>query len=363
MRGLNLFLLLSLMLVGARCEARPLWPMPPLSSFDGARWGDLRLGQTTFRQIQAGYETGKGAFERSTELTRPKNTPLRIDLLWDKRGGDEVLEAIAIRFEGVGPNRMAVEKLFDPQSGAANHYPNTRFEAWRVASFAARGVAFFTLSEAQNETAPLLLLTFPRALNFANLPTQPTEVEERIDPHQNEPKIAEFGRIEVEFSDSDDDLALSSREKERVRDAIEYTTAAGTLRFRVGSAGKYQVNATGRDGGKRGGSVSATVSIEANGPYGTIRATGSDSDSWSWTKKEQENGEHRNGYELNRRLRDSFRDAVSAARREAEASFARQMEQSGPPPLEQVREGQWREIIENLRKSGRNEALYPLVLR
>lgn len=366
--GHFLWMLCAVLLSGRASEARPLWNMPPLSSFDGARWGDLRLGQTTFRQVRAAYETGDGIYVRSTELTQPKNTPLRVDLLWDKRGDQEVLEAIAVSFVGTGPLRAEVERLFDPQLRSENFTQKGRFEAWRVARLASKGVAFFTLGEPESETAPLILLAPPQSLRALStdlsnaLSSEYMPVETRFDPHENEPKRAEFGRIKIDFS-GDDDLELSRGERNRARDGIEEAEADGALRFSPRSDGRYEVSAKGREKGKNGGSVAVGVSIRGDGPYGTLSATGSATQSWSWSKKEQQREEFLDNDQLNRRLRDAFREALRDARRQAENSFARQMEKSGPPPLSQVRQEQWQQIIESVRAAGRNQALFPAILR
>ncbi|HEX9996997.1 MAG TPA: hypothetical protein VGB45_07640 [Abditibacterium sp.] len=350
-------------------NARPLWPIPPLSTFNGARWGDLVIGQTSFRAVQKSYETGKGDFERSTELTQPKNSPVRVDLLWNLRGKEEILGAIAVRFTGDGPKMSEIAGIFDPKSEfEVPFYWRGRYEDWRVAQFAPRGVAAFCMRYDQDESAPefapLLLLCEPRALQSVarTLSAEFAPVERRFDPHENKPKVMEFSGISVDI-DLDDNLRLPWSERPRTFDQIAEADAEGTIRYYRNGSGTYAVKVTGDDNGKKGGSISATVTIAGNGPYGALRATASGYDGWSWTKKDQENGKFRDESLLRTKVRDSYREAVSEARRDAEAKFARAMLDSGPPPLPVVREGQWREIIGGVRNWNAENAIAVGILR
>ncbi len=354
--------------LGGPCQAaaRPFWPIPALSSFDGSRWGNLQLNHTTFKGVQANYETGKGAYPGSTELSQPENTPLRVDLLWDKRGDTEILRAITVRFEGSGPKMSQIAALFDPQNqGGQAFYRPGRFEAWRVVRFAARGVTALTLTEgatteSATEFAPFLLLGPPNSPESVprGLVSAAVAVETRLDAHEGEPKVMEFGEIDLDTDLGDGDLYLLSSEVRRAESQIALADAQGTIRYRFGGDGSYQVRSSGADRGKKGGSVTVSAEIEGSGPYGPLRATGSGTESWTWSDKEKREERHRDERALAKKVRDAFRSALSQARREAEASFARQMLKSGPPPLAEVRESQWREIIENAR-AGREEIEIP----
>ena len=360
--------LFALFLANA-AHARPLWPIPPLSSFNGQSWGDLQIGVTDFRTVQKRYETGKGDFESSTELTQPKNSPVRVDLLWDKRGKTEILGAITVRFNGDGPKMSEIARIFDPTSQIETpFYRRGRFEDWRVAGFAPRGVVAFCWrpddEENLPEFAPLLLLCAPRALQSIarDLSAEFAPVERRFDPHENEPKVMEFSGISVDL-DLDDDLQLPWGEKRRTFDQIAESDAEGTLRYYKNGSGTYAVKVTGDDDGKKGGSISASVVIEGNGPYGALRASATGYDGWSWTKKEQESGKFLDESLLRTKVRDSYREAIAKARREAETKFARAMFESGPPPLAFVREAQWRDVIAGVRNWNADNAVAAGILR
>lgn len=345
------FLPLLICVLASRAHARPLWTVPPLSSFTGSQWGELQIGRTTFRQIRDRYETGKGAYERSTELSQPKNHPVRVDLLWVKQKDDEVLQAITVRFTGAPPQVEEIGRLYGtPENPPQTYFLPGRFEDWTVVNFPTRGVAAMTLREGQVVTTPLLLLTTPNSLASRDrrLSSQFTAIEERVDPHADEPKIMEFDEIDVDI-DLDDELHLPYGEKRRTVERIEDATADGTIRNRSRGDGFYRVKVTGNDRGSKGGNIYASVTISGNGPYGVIEATGSGSDSWSWSSQERKENRYKESRALESKVRDAYRDAVSEARTAAEASFARKMRESGPPPLWAVREAQWADIINDAR--------------
>jgi hypothetical protein len=347
----SLFPLFIVAALTQQVQAKPMWTIPALSTFNGSQWGDLRLGSTTFKQIRDRYETGKGAFERSTELSQPKNHPVRVDLLWIKQGEDEVLRAITVRFLTAAPRVEEIGRLYSTeQDPPETFFLPGRYEDWTTVSFKPRGVAAMTMREGEMVTAPLLLLTTPESLDTLprRLSSQFTTVERRVDPHEDEPKIMEFDDIDVDI-DLDDDLQLPYGEKRRTVDQIEDANAEGTIRSRSRGDGSYKVKVTGNARGSKGGSIYASVTISGNGPYGLITATGSGSDSWSWTSQERKDERYRESRALESKVRDSYRDAVTEARDAAEKSFAQQMRDSGPPPLWAVRESQWADIINDAR--------------
>ncbi|RYG71558.1 hypothetical protein EON80_05095 [bacterium] len=342
------FLLLAA--AAKQADARPTWTIPALSSFNGSQWGDLQIGRTTFRQIRDRYETGKGAYERSTELSQPKNNPVRVDLLWVKQGEEEVLRAITVRFNGPGPRVEEIGRLYATadQPVETFFWPG-RFEDWTVLRFARRGVAAMTLRDGEVVTTPLLVLTTPDAIGtVTRLSPRFTPVERRVDPHEDDPKVMEFDEIDVNV-DLDDDLELPYGEKRRTVDQIEDASAEGTIRSRSRGDGSYKVKITGNNRENKGGSIYASVTISGNGPYGPITATGSGSDTWGWSSQEKKDNRYKEYRYLQPKVRDTYRTAVSEARNAAEASFARQMRDSGPPPLWAIREGQWTDIVNDAR--------------
>lgn len=345
------FVSLLITALASQVQARPLWTVPPLSSFTGNQWGELQIGRTTFRQIRDRYETGKGSYERSTELSQSKGNPVRVDLLWAKQNEDEVLQAITVRFTGAPPQVEEIGRLYaTPENPPQTFFLPGRFEDWTVVGFPTRGVAAMTLREGQVVTAPLLLLTSPNSLSSLErrLSSQFTTIEERVDPHADEPKIMEFDEIDVDI-DLDDDLHLPYGEKRRTIERIEDATAEGTMRNRSRGDGSYRVKVTGNDRGSKGGNIYVSVTISGNGPYGVIEATGSGSDSWSWSSQERKENRYKESRALESKVRDAYRDAVSEARSAAEATFAKKMRESGPPPLWAVREAQWAGIINDAR--------------
>lgn len=329
----------------AQAKERPLWPVPALSSFNGSSWGNLQLGRTTFKQVQENYETGKGAYEHSTELTQPKNTPIRVDCLWNKVGAHEVLSAITVRFDGNGPNRSEVQHLFDPDNKQSEEiYMRGRYEDWKVVDFSPKGIAAFGLRSGDVETVPLLLLANPASLSALRQSLTETfmPVEERVDPYANRERVMEFGNIDITL---DDDLDLSDAERWRTRDRIKDAEAGGTIRYYRRGDGTYKVSMNGSK--KRdGGSVYVNVTISGEGPYGPLTASGSGSDTWKWRDKNKAKHDDEQGQVI-----DSYRAALRDARREAESAFAKAMRDAGPPSLDSIRDAQWTGLINAVREA------------
>lgn len=334
-------IILTALLASASFADRPLFSPPPLSTFDGSRWGGLVLEQMTFKDIRPHYETGDGAYELSTELTLPKNSGVRIDCLWAKRNKDKVLTAITVRYLGLTPSSEQLEKAFDPDATEGEAlYLRGRFEDWRIVRFPRRGVTAFQLRDGANYSTPLIMLSSPRNLSRLSPPleSEETPVEERVDPMADAPRVGEFGEITVDFDGSEtDDIPAWVRSD--LRNEVRDVSAGGTLRWQRGAGGYYRMKVSGtRNKKSAGGSFSVSTEIEALGPYGVIRTSSSDYESW---KPEND--------ESNRTPSAAFNRAVRDSRRDAEAKYQKAMLASGLPTIEAVREDRWRELITLLR--------------
>ncbi|BCM88251.1 hypothetical protein IAD21_00078 [Abditibacteriota bacterium] len=334
--------LLTALLASASLGApRPLFSPSPLATFDGTRWSGLALGQTTFKDIRARFDTGGGIYDRSTQLTMPKNSGLRVYCLWAKRGDDEVLTSVVLRYSGVTPSSDQLEAAFDPgaKQGQAL-YQRGRYEDWRVVRFPQRGVSAFQLRDGGNYTTPILVLSAPGSLASLSqqLVDEETAVEERIDPMENEPKVGEFGEITIDFDGNEtDDIPTWVRSD--TRDTLRDVSAGGTLRWNRGAAGYYRMRVSAsRDKKDEGGTYSVSTEIDAAGPYGTIHTTGSGSQRWK-----------RDDDDYPRTPAAAFDRAVREARRDAETKYQQAMVISGPPSLGAIREDQWTELVTLLR--------------
>ncbi|RYX83117.1 hypothetical protein EON83_16335 [bacterium] len=330
--------LTAVMASASMAAPRPMFTPAQLATCDGTGWAGLMLGQTSFKDIRARYDTGDGAFERSTQLTQPKNSGLRVDCLWNKVGQDEVLSAVALRYTGVTPSSDQLQQAFDPEGnqGEALYYSG-RYEDWRVVRFPQRGVTAFQLRQGENYSTPLLVLSPPNSLASLSQPLvhEETPVEERIDPMANEPKIGQFGEIIIDFVGKETDV-IPPYVRSDLRDDLRDANAGGTLRWSRGAAGYYRLRVTGTDSKKKdNGSFSVTTEIQAQGPYGPVSVTGSGTDRWK-----NDDG-HPPSYAFDR--------AMKEARRDAELKFENAMLASGPPTLEAVREGHWRDLVTLLR--------------
>ncbi len=320
---------------------RPQFSPAPLASFDGSHWSGLAFGQTTFKDIRAHYDTGGGDYDRSTQLTLPKNSGLRVNCLWAKRGDDEVLTAVVLRYSGVTPSSDQLQSAFDPDATQGQAlYKTGRFEDWRVVRFPQRGVTAFQLRDGGNYTTPMLVLSAPDSLARLSQPLvdQETPVEERVDPMADEPKLGEFGDITVTYDGDETDI-IPSRARSDFRDELHDVSAGGTLRWSRGSAGYYHVRVSGTTDKKgEGGSFSIATDIEAQGPYGLIHTSGSSYERWKL-----------NDGNDSRTPAAAFDRAIREARDDGESKFQTAMAASGPPSIESIREDQWSELVALLR--------------
>lgn len=334
-------IILTALFASASFADRPLFSPPPLSTFDGSRWGGLVLEQQTFKDIRPHYETGDGAYPLSTELTLPKNSGVRIDCLWAMRNKDKVLTAITLRYSGVTPSSDQLEKAFDPGATEGQAlYLRGRYEDWRIVRFPRRGVTAFQLRDGANYSTPLIMLSSPSNLSRLSGPLQgeETPVVERIDPMADAPKVGEFGEITVDFDGSETD-DIPSWVRSDVRNEIRDVSAGGTLRWHRGASGYYRMKVSGsRNKKSAGGSFSVSTEIEAPGPYGLIHVSSYDYESWKPEKDE-----------TNRTPSAAFNRAVRDSRRDAEAKYQKAILASGPPSIESIREDQWRELVTVLR--------------
>lgn len=341
MKRVSLFACALSLLVSTHVEARPLFQPAPLASFDGRSWSGLVLGQTTFKQLRPHFETKGGDFERSTVLELPKNCGLCVNCLWNKRGKDEVLSAITLRYSRFTPSQEQLERAFDPTASEGEAiYRRGRFEDWRVVRFPRRGVTAFQLRSGDVYATPLLVLSAPTSLARLSqtLVDEETGVERFVDPHEGESKIGEFGEVSVDF-EGREAADVPERVRFHIEDNLHEASAGGTLRWIRGGAGFYKMSVSAsraKDG--ESGSFSVSTQIEAHGPYGTIRVTGSGSQRW---KREDE--------DLPRTPASAFERAVREARRDAESKFQRAMLASGPPSLGSLRETQWLQLVSALR--------------
>jgi hypothetical protein len=356
-------------------KKRPLFVAPPLSAFDGKQWGNLKIGQTTFKEIQPLYETGTGDFERSTELTQAKSSPMRIDCLWYKDiDNREVLAAITVQFKGglvgqeeiikafgppkvpeplvqiqlnmdepeeeerpLDPNALGMEEL---PEGVDALYQAGRYEEWRVLRFPSKGVAAFQMRVGDTVSTPMLLFATKEGIGTLTqkLSAEYSPVEQRFDPNEGKPKIADFSNVYVDY-DLRKGLFVPQSWRDSLKDRIQSSTADGTLRYRRAGGGTYKLSVVGKGSAEAGGSFSVKATIGAMGPYGPIDATGEGSSYWSRSKQP------RDAYWMEK----SFRDAAAEAMSKAEDAFARQINNSGPPPLSVIRKQQWDALINTVR--------------
>ena len=333
----------ALMTATAWADSRPLFTPAPVATFDGRAWTGLVVGQSTWADVRPQWKTGRGTYERSTQLMLAKDAGLRVDCLWDGPKKGEVLSAIVLRYSGATPTGNQLARAFDAdQKHTEILYPRGRYEDWRVVRFPLRGVTAFQIrvDGAGDYTTPLLVFTSPDATARLSKPLDDheTPVAERVDPVADEPKVGEFGSAQIDFDDRIGD-EVPDWARQNLRDDLRDARAGGALVWRRGATGFYKLSATSsRNKSRDRGSVSVSSVIEAAGPYGTIHTEGSDTETWK-------TGDYNGPADLPAALRRAIREA----RRDAERKFETAMKASGPPPVSSIRQGQWSDLVALLR--------------
>jgi hypothetical protein len=235
------------------------------------------------------------------------------------------------------PNALGKEEL---PVGVEALYQAGRYEEWRVLRFPSKGVAAFQMRVGDTVSTPMLLFATKEGIGTLTQTLSPeySPVEERFDPNEGQPKIADFSNVYVDY-DLRKGMFVPQAWRDSLKDRIQSSTADGTLRYRRAGGGTYKLRVVGKGSAEDGGSYSVTATISAMGPYGPINATGEGSSNWSRAKQPRDA----------RWIENSFRSATSDAMSKVEDAFARQINNSGPPPLSVVRKQQWSALIDTVR--------------
>lgn len=333
-------LLFFLLISASSCQARnPEIVVARLETCDGKNWSGLTLGITTARDIKKQYKTGRSDLPMSQELSQPRESHQNIFALFADKHDDSVLAAFLLRYSDDGPNLAHLSRA----AGVPEHdyYQSGRLENWKLAAFPRKGIVAFELTKFGQETVPMVILCPPSSVAAVcrRFRTSVQPVVERIDPHANEPRIMNFGTAIVEKHLSG--LYLNDGERQNVERTMIDTTAGGTMRYVVGSPGSYITEISGEFTPDKGGSLTVTSTISGFGPYGFLSGTGS---SYKSLPSMKDQGSVYNGINST-----DYSIALYEALEKASQSFRDAMINSGPPPIQVIRDQQWQQLVEALR--------------
>jgi len=319
---------------------KPEFALPSIAAFDGVHFGPLTLGTTTASDVKGSLKidkNGANSIPWSLRLSTPKGGGYRVFAIFSGPSDKtDTLDAVLVQYEA-GPSLDAVRNDFEEKG--QDFYQTDRNSDWALVDFADKGVVGFVKDIERGSTVAAEMVMSPEVLKdgFLDLSTTPTEIVPVPDPHAGDPKVAPFGTIDISTSSLSGDLRLRREQIHDIRDDIKLAGARGTIYYEEhDSSGSYDVDFSGDYKWDKGGSVTVTVTISGNSPYGPISAK----------------GDATKNLDKNERVGDFnyYRGALHDARASAEKNFAYAMLKAGPPTPADTRRMAWDGHFDALRQ-------------
>ena len=324
----------------AWAKARPLFEGAPLESIDEQGWSGLQFGVTTLTSVKKQFDVAKSDMEPATQIKQGKKPAREVHLLWNDKGKESPLVAIALRYSA--GNELDLDELQSAlkQQGQAL-YARERFEEWRVQTFPDKGVVAWVTGEARPKVVLMMVIAPGRLRGWQRqqpLNVEATPIAIRVDPNAEKPRIVEFGSTSVRVT-LDGPYVMKDKEKAREEAELRSRTANGAIRYRAGAAGSYDIEIGGKWKAEKGGSMTITCTIAGEGPYGPIKVSGSAYKSLTGKVANLMTSEASLNYSL------GLLDARASAERAVSLALLAQ----GPPPLSTLRLAAWDRMIADLR--------------
>jgi hypothetical protein len=274
--------LVPLLLVAPPTHAkRKIVPVPLWSTFDGARWGDLVLGQTTRELFVREYSSTETTVAGVMEANTPNKTNTQAFVLFDGPGSAAKLAAVVLFYDGdrgsMGrPPRPALVAWEDRYGqGAIGGYPPDRPDAWRLRIAVDRGAAALIQRDDDRERIAALIFAQPERLKplAAGLSATETEVRPLLSREDWEPLVARVAYIDVNV-DLGRNVAADRRGLRRdiERDAEDLLQARTAFRLVTHDGGRLVVDLEGETRRQNGRQIRlrARAALDADSPYGLV---------------------------------------------------------------------------------------------
>jgi hypothetical protein len=245
---------LGLLLVRAPAGAseRKVVPVPLWSDFDGTRWGDLTLDQTTRAMFEQEYSSRSAG--RSGALEARTSSRMKTDLyvVFNGRGPDATLAWIVCYYNGgaTAPTPVAFEGRYAARE--IEGYPSTRRAGWRLLASQEQGVTAVVEGDQDGERVVALVMGRPDRMTELVNRKRPSEGD---DPPAGTSAAdtlrAQIGQIDVNVYVAPDTRVDRERLRRDVQQSAEERVRGQSL-FRM------------TDGSD--GTLSATLSVEPRQP-------------------------------------------------------------------------------------------------
>lgn len=303
--------------------------VPPLATFDGVRWGGLVLGETTDGDLKKRFHTSKAESRPEALAIRTNEADIEVEVLLDGRGDKARASGILVKIK----RPISFSDLASHLGGSEPRYLRDRWEDWRLAAFAERGIAALVMSEA---TVPALLLCAPERLPSAlrGFTGEQTAVVRQPDPGERWDRVVLFGRVtlDMDIRSKNRPATIAVRDLQRIEEDATYDArrarGKGNISYERGEDGAYSLTIRSGEWDSKGkASISVTANFRGNTPYGEVVASG--------FATESVDSDYRNRiYRVIEKAMDFLDQDVS-----------NKVRKLGPPPLESQRREAWRSVL------------------
>ena len=322
-------MVLACALVAVSLSQRANFVVPPLDSFDGARWGDIVFAQTTDGDMKKRYNTAKAEVRPEAIALRTNEADVEVEVLLDGRGDKARAAGILVKCK----RPLLLADLERHLGDSEARYQRDRWEDWRVAAFASKGIAAVVANE---DSVLALLLCTPDRLPSALRGFDPerTDVVRRPDPGERWDRVIRFGRVvmDMDVRSKNRPPALGVRDLERIQDDATYdarrTRGKGTIAYERGESGVYTLTIRSGEWDDKGkATITVNASFRGETPYGEVTATGYASES------------------VDRDYRNRIYRVIEKAMDILDTDVSTKTRRLGPPPMDSKRHEAWRMVL------------------
>ncbi|MCW5942875.1 MAG: hypothetical protein KIS66_11615 [Fimbriimonadaceae bacterium] len=303
--------------------------LPSLAAFDGTRWGEIALGESTDGSLKRRFATAKAKVRPEAIALRADKPDVEVEVLLDGRGDKARAGGVHLKYETPRLLRDLVAELGPSEP----RFLPDRWEDWQVAVFPSKGVL---AQVAGGESVLRVLLCAPERVGASLRILSPdrTNLVRRPDPGEDWDRVVRFGRVtvNVDVPRKNRPAEIANRDLDRLQEDAAYdarrTRGRGSIAYERGEDGVYDLTIRAGEWNDKGkASITVSANFRGETPYGPVIAYGTATDTVSY--------DYRNRiYRVVERALDALDQDVS-----------NKVKKLGPPPLDSQRHEAWRQIL------------------